>query len=313
MKSIPHSTTLAERYPYRAITWNLRTRKLRFDRLPKLMGILNVTPDSFSDGGQFALGGKGLDINAVVDRALQMEADGVSIIDIGGESTRPYSEVVSVDEELRRVVPIIEAVHRAVHVPLSIDTTKAAVAKEAISAGVEIINDISGLEADPEMVPLAVETGVGVCTMHMQGTPQTMQDDPQYDDVVLDIFDYLQARYRQLRYAGIDRSKVCLDPGIGFGKTHQHNFDLMAKCDEFHTLGCPVLVGHSRKGFLAKTLRDKDKDRTFATVGASLTLARLGIQIIRVHDVRANMEALEAFVATGGVDGVAMELPEDRN
>ncbi|PQO29321.1 dihydropteroate synthase [Bremerella cremea] len=305
MKSIPHSTTLAERYPYRAIGWNLRTRKLRFDRLPKLMGILNITPDSFSDGGKW------MDQNAAIDQALQMEADGASIIDIGGESTRPYSQSVSTDEELRRVLPIVEAIQNAVHVPLSIDTTKAAVAKEAIAAGVEIINDISGLEADPEMVPLAVESGAGVCAMHMQGTPQTMQDDPQYDDVVLDIFDYLQARYRQLRYAGIDRTKICLDPGIGFGKSHQHNFDLMAKCDEFHTLGCPILVGHSRKGFLAKTLGDKDMDRTLATVGASLTLARLGVQIIRVHDVRANMEALEAFVSTGGIDGVAMELPDD--
>lgn len=305
MKSIPHSTTLAERYPYRAIGWNLRTRKLRFDRLPKLMGILNITPDSFSDGGKW------MDRSLAIDQALQMEADGASIIDIGGESTRPYSQSVSTDEELRRVLPIVEAIQNAVHVPLSIDTTKAAVAKEAIAAGVEIINDISGLEADPEMVPLAVESGAGVCAMHMQGTPQTMQDDPQYDDVVLDIFDYLQARYRQLRYAGIDRTKICLDPGIGFGKSHQHNFDLMAKCDEFHTLGCPILVGHSRKGFLAKTLGDKDMDRTLATVGASLTLARLGVQIIRVHDVRANMEALEAFVSTGGIDGVAMELPDD--
>lgn len=305
MKSIPHSTTLAERYPYRAIGWNLRTRKLRFDRLPKLMGILNITPDSFSDGGKW------MDRSLAIDQALQMEADGASIIDIGGESTRPYSQSVSTDEELSRVLPIVEAIQNAVHVPLSIDTTKAAVAKEAIAAGVEIINDISGLEADPEMVPLAVESGAGVCAMHMQGTPQTMQDDPQYDDVVLDIFDYLQARYRQLRYAGIDRTKICLDPGIGFGKSHQHNFDLMAKCDEFHTLGCPILVGHSRKGFLAKTLGDKDMDRTLATVGASLTLARLGVQIIRVHDVRANMEALEAFVSTGGIDGVAMELPDD--
>lgn len=305
MKSIPHSTTLAERYPYRAIGWNLRTRKLRFDRLPKLMGILNITPDSFSDGGKW------MDRSLAIDQALKMEADGASIIDIGGESTRPYSQSVSTDEELRRVLPIVEAIQNAVHVPLSIDTTKAAVAKEAIAAGVEIINDISGLEADPEMVPLAVESGAGVCAMHMQGTPQTMQDDPQYDDVVLDIFDYLQARYRQLRYAGIDRTKICLDPGIGFGKSHQHNFDLMAKCDEFHTLGCPILVGHSRKGFLAKTLGDKDMDRTLATVGASLTLARLGVQIIRVHDVRANMEALEAFVSTGGIDGVAMELPDD--
>ena len=268
------------------------------------MGILNVTPDSFSDGGQW------MDIHAAVDRAVQMEAEGAAIIDIGGESTRPYAEPVSLKEELQRVIPIVEKISHAVHIPISIDTSKAAVAKEAIAAGVEIINDVSGLEADPEMVPLAVETGVGVCAMHSQGTPQTMQDDPQYDDVVLDIFDYLQARYRQLRYAGIEKGKLCLDPGIGFGKSHQHNLDLIAQCDEFHTLSCPVLVGHSRKGFLAKTLQDKDQDRTLATVGATLTLARLGIQIIRVHDIRPNMEALEAFVATGGVDGISLELPE---
>ena len=267
------------------------------------MGILNVTPDSFSDGGQW------IDTSAAIERAIQMEADGAEIVDIGGESTRPYADAVSADEELRRVMPVIEALADAIHIPISIDTTKAAVAKEAIAAGAEIINDVSGLEADPDMVPVALESGAGLCVMHMQGTPQTMQDDPSYDDVVLDILDYLQSRYRQLCYAGIDRTKVCLDPGIGFGKTHQHNLDLMARCDEFHTLACPLLVGHSRKGFLAKILRDPDKDRTLATVGATLALARLGVQIIRVHDVKPNKEALDAFVATGGIDGIAAELP----
>ncbi len=304
MRSTPHSTTLAQRYPYRALTWQLRTQVLRFDRTPMLMGILNVTPDSFSDGGKW------IDKNAAVDRALQMEAEGASILDIGGESTRPYSDPVSEEEEIRRVAPVIQAVSESLQIPISIDTTKAAVAKEAIAAGAEIINDVSGLEFDPAMVPLAVDTGVGVCAMHMQGTPQTMQDNPEYDDVVLDIFDYLQNRYRQLRYAGIDRSKICLDPGIGFGKTHQHNLDLMAQCDEFHTLGCPLLVGHSRKGFLAKILGNKDKDRTAATVGATLALARLGVQIIRVHEIKSTKEALDAFVACGGVDGVPHELPE---
>ncbi|GAA4440638.1 dihydropteroate synthase [Bremerella cremea] len=268
-----------------------------------LMGIVNVTPDSFSDGGKW------FDKNAAIDHALQLQADGAEILDIGGESTRPYSEPVDPAEELLRVIPVIQGIAEQVSIPISIDTTKAAVAKEAIAAGAEIINDISGMEADAAMVPLAIETGVGVCAMHMQGTPQTMQDDPTYDDVVLDIFDYLQNRYRQLRYQGIDRAKICLDPGIGFGKSHQHNLDLMAKCDEFHTLGCPLLVGHSRKGFLAKILGDKDKDRTLSTVGATLTLARLGVQIIRVHDVKANKEALDAFIATGGIDGISAELP----
>lgn len=304
MRSTPHSMTLAQRYPYRSLTWQLRTRTLRFDRNPKLMGILNVTPDSFSDGGKW------IDKQAAIDQALQMEADGADILDIGGESTRPYSAPVSADEEIRRVIPVIEALGESLHIPISIDTMKAAVAKEAIAAGVEIINDVSGLEFDPDMIPLAVETGVGVCAMHMQGNPQTMQDSPEYEDVVLDIFDYLQDRYRQLRYAGIERGKICLDPGIGFGKTHQHNLDLMAQCDEFHALNCPILVGHSRKGFLAKILGDKEMDRTLATVGSTLTLARLGIQIIRVHDVKANKEALDAFVATGGVDGISRELPE---
>ncbi|MBA2115669.1 Dihydropteroate synthase [Planctomycetes bacterium FF15] len=268
------------------------------------MGILNVTPDSFSDGGQW------IDPQAAIDRALQMEAEGADIVDVGGESTRPYSEPVTAEEEIRRIIPIIQSLAESLRIPISIDTTKAIVAKEAIAAGAEVINDVSGLEADPGMVPLAVETGVGVCAMHMRGNPQTMQDDPEYDDVVLDIFDYLQDRYRQLRLAGIERSKICLDPGIGFGKTHQHNLDLMAQCDEFHALNCPILVGHSRKGFLAKILGDKDLDRTLATVGSTLTLARLGVQIIRVHNVKANKESLEAFVATGGVDGVPRELPE---
>jgi len=268
------------------------------------MGILNVTPDSFSDGGQW------VEPQAAVEQALQMEADGADILDIGGESTRPSAEPVSAEEEIQRVVPVISALAGSLHIPISIDTMKASVAKAAIDAGAEIINDVSGLESDPGMIPLAVETGVGVCAMHMQGNPQTMQDNPQYEDVVLDIFDYLQDRYRQLRYAGIQRAKICLDPGIGFGKTHQHNLDLMAQCDEFHALNCPILVGHSRKGFLAKILGDKDLDRTQATVGATLTLARLGVQIIRVHDIKVNREALDAFVATGGVDGIPRELPE---
>lgn len=268
------------------------------------MGILNVTPDSFSDGGKW------VDKQAAIDQALQMEADGADILDIGAESTRPYSDPVTAEEEIRRVIPVIEALRESLHIPISIDTMKATVAREAIAAGAEIINDVSGLEFDPEMIPLAIETGVGVCAMHMQGNPQTMQDSPEYEDVVLDIFDYLQDRYRQLRYAGIERSKICLDPGIGFGKTHQHNLDLMAQCDEFHALNCPILVGHSRKGFLAKILGDKEMDRTLATVGSTLTLARQGIQIIRVHDVKANKEALDAFVATGGVDGISRELPE---
>lgn len=269
------------------------------------MGILNVTPDSFSDGGQSIAPGR------AVDRALQMEAEGANIIDIGGESTRPYSEPVSPEEELRRVMPVIEALSGKLKIPISIDTTKSEVARAALAAGAAIINDISGLEADPDMVGVARETKAGVCAMHMQGTPQTMQDNPTYDDVITDIYGYLQERLRLLLEAGLDRERICLDPGIGFGKTHQHNLDLMAACDDFHALGCPLLVGHSRKGFLAKILGDNEKNRTFATVGSTLALAVQGIQVIRVHDVRENREALDAFIATGGLDGLALQLSSE--
>lgn len=259
------------------------------------MGIVNVTPDSFSDGGKF------LDAGAAVEHALDLVEQGADILDIGGESTRPYSEPVPVEEEIRRVVPVIERLARETRTPISIDTSKAAVARAAIEAGAEIINDVTGLEGDDEMLPLAVETGVGVCAMHMQGTPQTMQDDPQYDDIVGEIHTYLAQRRNLLLAAGVDRERVCLDPGVGFGKTHEHNLSLMAACDRFHELGCPLLVGHSRKAFLGKIVGDKQADRTAATAGAALTLARQGVQVIRVHDVRQVRDAVLAFAATGGL------------
>jgi dihydropteroate synthase len=295
-------TSLAERYVHRANQWRLRTRTLELGRLPLLMGIVNVTPDSFSDGGKF------LNPQVAVEHALALVADGADILDIGGESTRPYAEPVSIDEELRRVVPVIEAVAAAIKVPISIDTSKAVVAEAAIAAGAEIINDVTGLEGDPAMLLLAAKSQVGVCAMHMQGTPQTMQDDPKYVDVVADIHGYLAARRDALLTAGILLERICLDPGIGFGKTHQHNLTLMANCWQFHELGCPLLVGHSRKGFLAKVIGDAELDRTAATMGSALSLARQGVQVIRVHDVRPVREALLAFAATGGIDGNALEL-----
>ena len=272
-----------------------------FSSVPLLMGIVNATPDSFSDGGRF------LDPQAAVDHARQLIADGADILDIGGESTRPYAEPVPFDEEVQRVVPVVEALADSVKVPISIDTSKAAVARAGIDAGAEIINDVTGLTGDKDMVPLAAETDVGVCAMHMQGTPQTMQDDPHYDDVVGEIFAYLAARRDALVSAGVKQEHICLDPGIGFGKTHEHNLALMSHCGAFHALGCPLLVGHSRKGFLAKLLGDKEQDRTHATVGAAMSLAAQGVQVIRVHDVRPVREALVAFAATGGVGGARGE------
>jgi dihydropteroate synthase len=278
----------------RASIWRHCRRTWKFPRQPLLMGIVNVTPDSFSDGGRY------FDADRAVAQALQLVADGADLLDIGGESTRPYSDPVSTEEELRRVVPVIRKLAANTNVPISIDTSKAAVARAAIDAGAEIINDVTGLAADPEMIPLAVQTNVGVCAMHMQGTPQTMQDNPTYADVVGEILDYLRQRRDSLVAAGLDRERICLDPGIGFGKTHEHNITLMQNCWRFHELGCPLLVGHSRKGFLAKLIGNKEADRTNATVGASLSLAVQGVQILRVHDVRAVREALIAFEATGG-------------
>jgi dihydropteroate synthase len=278
----------------RALQWQLRSRARTFPRRPLVMGIVNVTPDSFSDGGRF------IDAEAAIDHALRLVADGADLLDIGGESTRPYAKPVTADEELRRVLPVIERLAPQVQVPISIDTSTASVARAAIGAGAEIINDVTGLEGDPEMVRVALETSAGVCVMHMQGTPQTMQDNPTYSNVVAEVRDYLHERRDALISAGIVRERICLDPGIGFGKTHEHNIELMAHCRELHALGCPLLVGHSRKGFLGKLIGDKEADRTSATVGAALSLAAQGVQVVRVHDVRPVREAIVAFEATGG-------------
>ncbi len=291
---------LQERFPQRATSWRLRTKTLEFGRRPLLMGIVNVTPDSFSEGGQFA------EPQKAVKHAMQLVADGADILDVGGESTRPYAEEVDVDEELQRVLPVIKALAQKTKTPISIDTRKAVVAKAALEAGAEIINDVTGLTGDPKMLEVALATGAGVCAMHMQGTPKTMQDDPQYADIVQDIFGYLETRRNALVAAGILAERICLDPGIGFGKTHQHNITLMAHCKHFHDLGCPLLVGHSRKGFLAKLLGDKQADRTAATVGCAMALAAQGVQVLRVHDVRQVREALLTFDAIGGIDGEEM-------
>jgi len=278
--------------------WRLRARTLEFPRRPLVMGIVNVTPDSFSDGGRF------IDAGAAVAHALQLVADGADLIDIGGESTRPYSEPVDADEELRRVLTAVERLASQVGIPISIDTSKASVARAAVDAGAEIINDITGLAGDPDMVQTAVDTAAGVCVMHIQGTPQTMQDNPTYDNVVAEVYEYLQQRRDTLLSASVARERICLDPGIGFGKTHEHNIALMANCRTFHALGCPLLVGHSRKGFLGRLIGDKQADRTNATVGAALGLAVQSVQIIRVHDVRPLREALAAFEASGGLESL---------
>src|SRR3954451_1577169 len=281
----------------RATTWRLRSRTLQFGRRPLLMGIVNVTPDSFSDGGQF------LDHQAAIAHALRLLDEGADILDIGGESTRPYSTPVTAEEELRRVTPVLAELRRArPEAVLSIDTAKANVARAAIGSGVEIVNDVTGLAGDPLMLDLVRSAAVGVCAMHMRGTPQTMQDEPTYADVVREIHDFLRQRRDALLAAGIDQERICLDPGIGFGKTHKHNITLMANCWRFHDLGRPLLVGHSRKGFIGKLIGDKAADRTAGTIGGALALALQGVQIIRVHDIAAVRQALILFEACGGLD-----------
>ena len=261
------------------------------------MGVVNVTPDSFSDGGLY------LSSSSAVEQALRLVDDGADLLDIGGESTRPYADVVDAEEELHRVLSVVERLARETDVPISIDTSKAIVAQAALDAGAEVINDVTGLEGDPAMLATALTTAAGVCVMHMQGTPRTMQDDPHYADVVSEIHEYLRQRRDALAAAGIPLEQICLDPGVGFGKTHQHNLTLMAQGGKFHDLGCPLLIGHSRKGFLAKVIGDKEADRDAATAGAALALAAQGIQILRVHNVRLVREALLAFEACGGTDG----------
>ena len=279
--------------------WQLRKRRLELPypggavARPLVMGIVNATPDSFSDGGRHA------DVEAAVAHGLALVADGADILDVGGESTRPFSEPVAADEEWRRVGEVVRRLAREAGVPVSIDTSKAAVAARAIEAGAEIVNDVTGLEGDPDMLRVVREAAAGVCAMHMQGTPQTMQVAPRYDDVVAEIHAYLRGRRDALLAAGIPLERLCLDPGIGFGKTHEHNLALVAAAGRFLDLGAPILVGHSRKGFIGKAIERAlgrpatEAERDAGTATIACRLADAGIQIVRVHAVGIVRAALE--------------------
>ena len=257
----------------------------RFPR-PSVMGILNVTPDSFSDGGMH------LDADVAADAARQMVDDGAAIVDVGGESTRPGSEGVSVDEELRRVVPVLERLRG--EVPFSIDTSKAEVARRALALGAELVNDVTALRGDAELAEVVAESGAYVCLMHMLGAPRTMQEDPRYDDVVADVRAFLEERLSFAVAVGIREERICLDPGIGFGKTVEHNVELLRRLGELAAIGRPVVVGVSRKRFLGRLAGDPDA--TVGTVPASVAAARdavaAGATIVRVHDVPETVEAL---------------------
>jgi dihydropteroate synthase len=270
--------------------WTLKTRDLTRSHLPLLMGILNVTPDSFSDGGQFQI------VENAIARAVQMEADGADIIDIGGESTRPGAEPVALEEELRRTIPVIRELATQIKIPISIDTTKAEVARQALEAGAEIVNDISGLTFDPDMLEVCRLHDAGICLMHIQGTPQTMQKNPTYADVVKEVTEFLQQQVDRCLMAGILPERMSVDPGIGFGKTADHNMQLMKSVARLQReLQRPVLIGHSRKRFLSKILGRSVDERESGTIGVSIALAEQGVDILRIHDVRSVRDAIVAW------------------
>jgi dihydropteroate synthase len=262
-----------------------------------IMGVVNVTPDSFSDGGQF------LDADAAVDHGLRLTAEGADILDIGGESTRPGADPVSEDEELRRVVPVIERLASDGRARLSIDTTKVAVARAALEAGASLVNDVSALRFDPGMAALVAETGVGCCLMHMLGEPRTMQEDPRYDDVVSEVKAFLEQRLAFAVSEGVDEERVWLDPGIGFGKTVEHNLELLRRLDEIVAIGRPVVVGTSRKSFLGKLVGGRDEgQRLPGTIATNVLALERGASVFRVHDVAQNADALAVAAATVRTD-----------
>ncbi|MFV0294290.1 MAG: dihydropteroate synthase [Paracoccus sp. (in: a-proteobacteria)] len=259
---------------------------LRMNR-PSIMGIINATPDSFSDGGLYD----------GVRQGRAMIAEGADLLDIGGESTRPGAADVAVDDEAGRVVPVIEALYDS-GVPISVDTRKAGVAQAAVQAGAGLINDVSGFDHDPDLASLVAGAGLPVCLMHAQGVPATMQDDPYYDDVLLDVYDALSARVERAESAGILRSRILVDPGIGFGKTVTHNVAILERISLFHGLGCPVLLGVSRKRFIGKLAGvEAPRDRAPGTLALTLAAVSQGIQVHRVHDVATMVQGLALWQA----------------
>jgi len=251
------------------------------------MGILNVTPDSFSDGGLF------FSCDAAVAHGEKLAEDGADIIDIGGESTRPFSESVSIEEEGRRVLPVIEKLAKRVSIPISIDTTKAIIARKAIESGASIINDISAMYSDPDMMGVAAKYGVPVVIMHMKGNPSTMQKNPVYGSLMDEIISFLNTAINRAEAGGINRERIIIDPGIGFGKTLVHNLQILKRLKELKSLGRPILVGTSRKSFIGRMLNAEPMERISGTVASCVLAAGNGANILRVHDVKEVSQALK--------------------
>ena len=270
----------------------IRARACELDlSTPKVMGILNVTPDSFSDGGTHNR------YHDALEHAAKMVNEGASIIDIGGESTRPGAAEVSVNEELDRVIPIVEAIAQRFDVWISVDTSKAEVMSEAAKAGMHLINDIRSLH-EPGAIEVAAQSGLPVCIMHMQGQPRTMQDAPNYENVVADIKAYFYAEIARCVAAGIDKQQIILDPGFGFGKNLSHNYQLLANLDQFHDFGLPLLAGMSRKSMIGNLLNVPPQERLVGSIACATIAAMQGAQIIRVHDVKETVQAMQIVQMT---------------
>ncbi len=278
--------------------WNNRRGAIDLTHRARVMGILNVTPDSFSDGGaHFA-------VETALCHARLMISEGAEFIDIGGESTRPGAEFVPEDEEIERTMPVISALRKEWDGWISIDTSKASVARAAITAGADIVNDVSGLRADPEMAAVCASSGCGVVVMHMQGNPRTMQSSPAYADVVVEVREFFEERLATLTAAGIAVDALCFDPGIGFGKNLDHNLALLRNLDRISVGGRPLLLGVSRKSFIGKVLGTQDLDaREWPTVAMTATAREMGVMLHRVHAVRPNVESLRMTEAILGEVG----------
>ncbi|PYJ03982.1 MAG: dihydropteroate synthase [Verrucomicrobia bacterium] len=272
--------------------WKIGNRVFNVSRQGLIMGVLNVTPDSFSDGGKF------FELEKAIEHGVKMAAEGADVIDVGGESTRPGAEPVAAGEELRRVIPVIEKLRAKIDVPISIDTSKAEVAHAAIHAGASIMNDITGGRGDQGMLPLIAETKSAFIIMHMQGTPRTMQNRPQYEDVVSEVAIFFRQQYARAIECGVDPMAIAFDPGIGFGKTLEHNLELLAQLERLRADDRPLVVGVSRKSFLAKLIDSPEiEDRLAPAVALTALLRVRGADVFRVHDVKENVSALRVTEA----------------
>jgi len=283
--------------PLFRLSWSGYT--LDLSRRTHVMGVINVTPDSFSDGGQF------FEKERAVEQALQLASDGADLIDIGGESARPYSKGISADEEMSRVIPVIEALKKELGVPISIDTLKAQVAREALRWGASMVNDISALRSDPEMASVVAETGVPVILMHMKGTPADMQVNPTYDDVAAEIIGFLRKAMDQAVSRGVRRDRIIVDPGIGFGKTSDHNLEIIRGLGRFQCLEAPILVGSSRKAFIGRIVEKKVHERDTGTMATVAAAVMNGAHIVRVHNVKQAVETVKVIdaIKRGRVEG----------